>query len=271
MYAHLPMLASSDVETQITNLEQDSYVYIPDVLSRVEVESLKQRIDQIKPNADSNDSLGDPGDPTKSGDGSIHIKNAFNHHTELLSCIDKLGVIEIAEGAMGKDCHLVGMSAWKSGPGRPDQNLHVDYRPIDLPEDLASDPRVRLPIFIATAHFYLNDITEELGPTRMIPGSHRAGRRPRTNETDWNGINQQSVMVNAGDVVMFRSEIWHRGSANTGTDTRYLIQVHYANRWISSRMPPYLNKFQFDPSLLANATPRQLRLLGDHVIGGPYT
>jgi ectoine hydroxylase-related dioxygenase (phytanoyl-CoA dioxygenase family) len=163
------------------------------------------------------------------------------------------------------------MSAWKSGPGRPDQKLHVDYRPIDLPEDVANDPRVDLPIFIATAHLYLNDITEDLGPTMMIPGSHRAGRKPREDETDWKDIQQQSVRVNAGDVVMFRSEIWHRGSANTSAETRYLIQVHYANRWISSRMPPYLNKFQFDPTLLAMATPRQRRLLGDHVIAGAYT
>ena len=271
MYQPLQMAISSDVENQIASLERDGYAYIPNVLSKAEVAELKRRIDEIEPRADSNDYTGDPGDPTKSGAGSSHIKNAFDHHPALFACIDKPGVIEAAEAAMGEDCHLVGMSAWKSGPGRPDQHLHVDYRPIDLPEDVASDPRVNLPIFIATAHFYLNDITEELGPTRMIPGSQRAGRKPREDETDWNGREQQSVMVNAGDVVMFRSEIWHRGSANTGTETRYLIQVHYANRWMSSRMPPYLNKFEFDPDLLANATPRQRRLLGDHPIGGPYT
>ena len=271
MYAHLPLTTYPDVESRVNNIEQNSYVYLPTILSKDEVANLKHCIDEIIPRPDSNDFFGDPGDKTKSGADSVHIKNAFNHHPSLASCIDKNQVIEIAERTMGEDCHLVGMSAWKSGPGRPDQNLHVDYRPIDLPDDIASDPRVRLPIFIATAHFYLNDITEEIGPTRMIPGSHRAGRKPKTNETDWNGINQQSVMVNAGDVVMFRSEIWHRGSANIGTATRYLIQVHYANRWISSRMPPYLNKFQVAPELLDTATPRQLRLLGNHVISGPYT
>jgi hypothetical protein len=36
-------------------------------------------------------------------------------------------------------------------------------------------------------------------------------------------------------------------------------------------MPPYLNRFEFDEALLAQATPRQLRLLGDHDIRGSYT
>ena len=34
--------------------------------------------------------------------------------------------------------------------------------------------------------------------------------------------------ASAGDVVLFRSEVWHRGSANTSNEVRYLMQVHYA-------------------------------------------
>ena len=59
----------------------------------------------------------------------------------------------------------------------------------------------------------------------MIPGSHRAGRPPEADDTHWNGIEQGSVMVKAGDVVLHRSEMWHRGSANIGSETRYLVQV----------------------------------------------
>ena len=65
-------------------------------------------------------------------------------------------------------------------------------------------------------------------------------------------------------MVLFRSEVWHRGSANTSDETRYLLQVHYAMRMITQKYPPYLNKFQFDESILAQATAQQRRLLGDH-------
>ncbi|MBI4552022.1 MAG: dioxygenase, partial [Candidatus Latescibacteria bacterium] len=58
--------------------------------------------------------------------------------------------------------------------------------------------------------------------------------------------------------------VWHRGTANTSDRVRYLLQVHYANRMMTQKYPPYLNQFQFDPQLLAQATPRQRRLLGEH-------
>ena len=75
---------------------------------------------------------------------------------------------------------------------------------------------------------------------------------------------EKSVLCSAGDVVMFRCEVWHRGTANRSGQDRYLLQVHYAKRMITQKFPPYLNKFQFDPEIIARCTPRQRRLLGDH-------
>ena len=271
MYQVLPLESYPDLDSQVEALERDGYVYLPEVITREEVAELREQIDLLEPIPESNDFRGDPGDRQGLGAGSIHIKNAFNRGKAFFDCLDRPGVIEAVEAALGDDCHIIGMSAWKSGPGRPDQNLHADWAPINLPEDIAADPRVKLPVFNATAHYYLNDTTEELGPTMMVPGSHRAGRVPRADESDWKGVQQQSVMAKAGDAVMFRSEIWHRGSANTSGEPRYLVQVHYSSRWIAQRMPPYLNRFKFDEALLAQATPRQLRLLGDHDIHGSYT
>ena len=71
-------------------------------------------------------------------------------------------------------------------------------------------------------------------------------------------------MCSAGAGVLFRSEVWHRGTANTSEKVRYLLQVHHAKRIITQKYPPYLNKFQFDPDILSRCNPRQLRLLGDH-------
>ena len=177
--------------------------------------------------------------------------------------LDQPGVIEIAEALHGDDCHVIGMTAWLTGPGRPDQTLHTDWLPISLPEDVLADPRVKVPVFITTAHFYLDDLYEELGPTNFVPGSHASGRSPN-GQARWKGEGEKSIMCNRGDVVIFRSEVWHRGTANTSEQTRYLLQVHYAKRMIAQKFPPYLNRFQFDEAILAQATPRQRRLMGDH-------
>ena len=112
----------------------------------------------------------------------------------------------------------------------------------------------------------LDDLYEELGPTKVIPGSHKAGREPN-GETQWKGVGEKSMMVEAGDVTIHRSEVWHRGSANRSNDTRYLLQVARASRWIAQRYPPYLGKFRFNEETLAQATPRQLRLMGGHKQG----
>ena len=118
-------------------------------------------------------------------------------------------------------------------------------------------------MFTATAHYYLDDLDDALGPTNFIPGSHRAGRKPREGETSWQGVEGQNILCKAGDVVLFRSDVWHRGTANTSSRIRYLLQVHYGRRMVVQKFPPYLD-FRFDPQILAQATPRQRRYLGEH-------
>ena len=56
--------------------------------------------------------------------------------------------------------------------------------------------------FLGTVHYYLDDLTLDMGPTALVPGSHRAGRAP-DGETDWNGRPAQSLLVNAGDAMLF--------------------------------------------------------------------
>ena len=266
MAKELSLVDQPDLESRIRSMEDNGYVYFPSVINANEVAELRDAMDRLEPVEESFDR-------GQSRDGRYldkHIKNCFNRDPVFLQFLDKPGVIEVAEAVMERQrrgrtvpCHVIGMSTWVTGPGRLDQQLHTDWTPISLPEDVASDPRVKVPVFAATAHYYLDDLYEELGPTKFIPGSHRSGRSP-DGDTQWHGIEEQSVLCKAGDVVMFRSDMWHRGSANTSNQTRYLLQVHYANRMVTQKFPPYLNKFQFDEAILAQATPRQLRLMGDH-------
>jgi hypothetical protein len=68
-------------------------------------------------------------------------------------------------------------------------------------------------------------------------------------------------------VLFFRSDLWHSGSDNlTGDKTRYLLQVHYGRREFAHHFAPYLD-WTFNPAVLAAATDRQKRLLGDHEPG----
>ncbi len=257
----LPLVAYEDLDSQAEALERDGYVYFPSVLDADGVAQLRETMDRLE----TIDECFDRHQTPENGDKFLNkiINNSFNRDPLFLQFLDQSPLIEVAEATHGDDCHCIGMQSWLTGPGRPDQGLHTDWLPISLPEDIRTDPRVEIPIFITTAHYYLNDMYEELGPTKFVPSSHFSGRSPNR-DTEWKGRGEESILCNAGDVVLFRSEVWHRGSANTSDETRYLLQVHYAKRMITQKYPPYLNKFQFDEAILAQATPRQRRLLGEH-------
>jgi ectoine hydroxylase-related dioxygenase (phytanoyl-CoA dioxygenase family) len=257
----LPLKARSDLEGYVQALKEDGYAYFPGVLDEAEIERLRRAMDELTALEESYDRHTDP---AEHGFLNKSINNAFNRDPVFAQYLDRPEIIDLVEAVLGEDCHCIGMTAWMTGPGRPDQTLHVDWQPLTLPEEVMEHPGVAIPIFITTAHFYLDDLSKELGPTHFVPGSHRAGRRPKEGETSFKGVEEQSIMCKAGDCVLFRCEVWHRGTANTSEQTRYLLQVHYAQRIITQKYPPYLNKFQFDEGILARATPRQLRLMGDH-------
>ncbi len=176
----LSLNAYPDLARQAQAMDEDGYVYLPGVLGAVEVAELRaamDRLEAIPASYDRHDSKG--------GFLNKSINNAFNRDRLFLSYVDRPGVVEIAEAIHGNDCHMIGMTAWLTGPGRPDQPLHADWQPLTLPAEVMSQPGVKIPIYISTAHFYLDDIGEELGPTQFIPGSHRAGRAQRRYGIQW--------------------------------------------------------------------------------------
>jgi hypothetical protein len=263
--------AANETAAMIQAVEkEDGFALIPGVLSPEEVIVARKAIDELRPF--HFDSVVAPG-----GTGNVdHYKCIFNRSPYWLQFLDKPGVIELAEGTMGAECHAIGMTAWRSHPqgpnGDPSQvsagGIHSDNWMFPVDEELLRTGRVKVPVTISTAHFYLSDIDLELCPTWVVPGSHMSGKWaqhvPVEERASYQGRAAQPVLVKAGDVLFFRSEVWHTGSRNQTTDrTRYLVQVHYGQRYIAQKFSPYLD-FRFNHEVVASATPRQRRMLGDH-------
>jgi hypothetical protein len=244
-----------DQAALVAALHTDGFALIPGALSADEIHATRAALDRLQ-------HFGFDGQ--WNGGRKHHFKCVFNRERLWLEYADRAGVIELAEALMGDQCHLIGMSAWKTFPGgEGPAYVHTDklWLPL-LPESVWQDPNFVLPPHICTAHYYLQDQTIDLCPTYVIPGSHRAGRSPGPSETTWNGRSTEPVLCKAGDLLFFRSEIWHGGSPNTSEHTRYLLQVHYAHRDVAQKFSPW--PFHLNPEILAVATPRQRRLLGDH-------
>lgn len=245
-----------DLDGMVEALHEDGFALIPGVLNAEEIAEVRDAIDRLTPF----------GYDKQNPNGTDHYKCAFNRDLAFLNLIDREPVISLAEGTMGDQCHIIGESAWRSHPGHNGWSPHTDRTFITVPEELVTSGQVKLPIYLCTAHYYLDDLTVDLAPTYVIPGSHKSGRPlswGKDLEPEWNGKKLEPVLCKAGDVLFFRSEIWHTGSKNTSEQTRYLLQVHYSHRFIAQQFSPFLT-FQFSPHILAAANPRQRRLLGEH-------
>jgi hypothetical protein len=246
-----------DIAAAVQAMYTDGYVIFPGVLDVDEVTELRRRMDGM--GSQNDDDYVVPG-----WCYNKHIVSSYHQNPDLLDYIDRPGIIEVAEAIHnGKQggCHVTGGSSWMTGAGRR-MELHIDYLPMRLPESVHEDQAVTIPIFTSTAHFYLNDMQPELGPTIVVPGSHRAGRPPR-DETTWHGIEPLAVMVKAGDVCLFRGDLWHGAWKNTGEySRRYMLQIHYGNSIVRKEYPEMRYAELYNPAVLEKATSRQRRLLG---------
>jgi ectoine hydroxylase-related dioxygenase (phytanoyl-CoA dioxygenase family) len=70
----------------------------------------------------------------------------------------------------------------------------------------------------------------------------------------------------AGDVVLFVSDAWHRGTpAGTGGTGRLFLQVHYSRRDLAQRIQTTDEVNHLSPEAVARATTdRERRLIGLH-------
>jgi hypothetical protein len=248
----------TDLAAAVEAMYTEGYVIFPGVLNPDEVALLRARMDAMG-------SQNDEDYVVPKWCYNKQIPSRYHENPDLLDYIDRPGVVDVAEaihgGGEAYGCRVAGGSSWITGAGRA-MGIHIDWMPVELPESVHEDPNVRVPILSSTAHFYLNDMVAELGPTTVIPGSHKAGRPPR-GESTWRGVTPKAVMVKAGDVCLFRADLWHGAHKNTHpTERRYMLQVFYVNGALRTHYPPMTYESLWNPAVLAKATPRQRRLLG---------
>jgi len=250
---NLPEPQSLTTEEAARRMYSDGYVLFPAVLDPTEVAALRALMDE-KGGPDDNKWV------VQNWCYNRHQVTDFWQDPRLLAFIDRPGVIDVVQTIHDPGAHVTGGSFWTTGKGRA-MGIHLDYLAVSLPEAVHDDPAIRVPIFTSTAHFYLNDMTAELGPTTLIPGSHRAGRPPQ-DESTWRDIPPQAAMVRAGDVCLFRGDIWHGAWMNSSeTERRYMVQVHYGNQSIGKGYPSLRYDALWNPDVIAQATPEQKQLL----------
>lgn len=106
-----------------------------------------------------------------------------------------------------------------TGPGGAPMVLHTDQ---------GYSPRaIEMPLTM-NVMWMLVDFTDEIGATRLVPGSHR---RPAEPPRDW--CDTIAGVGPAGTALVFDGRIWHGTGANTTADEhRYGVLTYFCRPWL---------------------------------------
>ena len=183
----------------------------------------------------------------------------LNRSAACQSVIGHPRVLEVVEPLLGEDCHVIANTAWQNPPDFHGGPWHTDAGPhVPRPADVPWDDRIPYPVFAVAAHVMLRDCTEVDGPTAIVPGSHRSGQMAPWDADlalTYDGRPPVRVTADAGDVVLFVSDVWHRGvPASPDGRGRFFLQVHYGRRDIAQRLRTTDVANQLSDDAVARAT-----------------
>jgi Protein involved in biosynthesis of mitomycin antibiotics/polyketide fumonisin len=190
----------------------------------------------------------------------------FERGEQFEELVDYPPIIDFIEAILGPECQLSSMNGMRTTPNNAVSKWHVDEALFfPLPDGVELDPRIQMPVYLVNALYYLDDLTEEMGPTQVVPGSHRAGKHLDFSEEigSYKGREAVSVLAKAGDCLVFNSQLWHRGAPNLSEHPRYVQQIIYRKKFIVPHLSHDNNAVYRAPEeVLMRANPRRKRLMG---------
>jgi hypothetical protein len=257
-------LYNGEAPPESEQLERDGYAVLRNVFSDAEVATLATEIDAVFAST--------PPDPRPRSDRAEFRYEMLNRSARAQEAIGHPAILAVLDPVLGGDCHVIANTAWCNPPTFSGGPWHCDAGPhIPRPEGVPWDDRIPYPIFAVGAHLYLRDCTIECGPTAVVPGSHRSGRlapfdRMTDADLDYDGRPPVVLTAQAGDVALFVSDVWHRGTpAGDGSTGRFFLQCHYGRRDIAQRLRTTADCNQVSVEAAARATTeRERALIGLH-------
>jgi ectoine hydroxylase-related dioxygenase (phytanoyl-CoA dioxygenase family) len=116
------------------------------------------------------------------------------------------------------------------GPGEPAQVLHRDQWAWDtFPFPIGFEVEV-------STIWALQDVDEENGATRVVPGSHRweHGRSPEPDDS-------VPAEMACGSVLIYTGSVFHGGGANRSAASRTVVNIDYCLGWLRQEENQYLS------------------------------
>ncbi len=190
------------------------------------------------------------------GDNTIRFSGLGKLSPAFMEMLDNEVYRQLADAVLLPNCGSYWVNSGQAmliGPGSSAQLLHRDcmnWSQYCMPL-WPNCPEVTLSAMIA-----LDDVTEELGATRVIPGSHTweaYGAR-------WDQSQTVPAELKVGDALVYSGKVVHGGGANRTTDRwRKAMHLSFLAGWLT---PEESSPLDYSDEELAAFSPRVQRLLG---------
>jgi ectoine hydroxylase-related dioxygenase (phytanoyl-CoA dioxygenase family) len=195
------------------SMDRDGYVVFPELLDADTVEEVRGRLRELKSAHEDRLYAEDPG-------GS---RIPFLHHKgpvfdrlwlepRLLACV----------AHWVRDFRLTEMTTRTALPHHGHQSMHIDWWWGSVADEYLA----------CNSTWMLDDFTIANGATRVVPGSHKWGKRPEEVMDDLRAEHPEEVRVEgpAGSLVVFNAYTWHSGTLNTTDRPRSGVFMTFGRR-----------------------------------------
>lgn len=246
----------SQLAEWVARFHRDGYLFIHDLLPAALCAQLHADFDAVSPTA---------------GAATEVATRMFETSPANLDLFECEPIVSLAEALLGEDqrygvetCHVVHDNSFRTRNGGGCSEWHHDDSPHFLCTDDHPPTNIHLPVLLMTANYYLTDQESSTnGPGQVIPGSHRFGKVPPKDLTGTPWETQISTCTGrAGSVMLFNSQVWHRGSPNRSDRVRYVTQVSCGRKSIGHFFAPFMDYRMPEHTKAWADTPRRRRLLG---------
>ena len=199
-------------------LDEDGFVVLEDCMGADLLRDLRQQIQRTF------DAEGEQAGQEFRTEAHAHrLANLVDKGEVFQRAILLPAVVDCVRHVLGPRIKLSSLNARSADPkGESPQPLHVDMSA--LPDEHGN--------WVCNTVWMLDDFTRENGATRVVPGSHRWGRRPQEVLDDPLAPHPQEILVlgKAGSIAVMNAHAWHGGTANRTTAPRLAMHAFYCRR-----------------------------------------
>lgn len=201
---------------RIRHLEVEGYLVLPDLLSTEQIAELKAQTATF-------DTFGTDYSERQRGKKNIQFEGGAV--TELAA---HPPMIAFLREVFGPEIILMGYVYTRSEPGHPGISLHADGQPYgsQIFGYEGSCP------FLVRVLYYLDDLTPEISPFRVVPRSHLCLHADANPYKRYEAHPEEvMVPVRAGGAVLINHRVFHGNFPNTGERSREMLAIAYRPGW----------------------------------------